>query len=193
MSRSVATLAGTILLILLVPKSILAQKSDAVSTRAEDLASQRFEIGLTGSFAFAGTVGSAFHGDNSAKLFAGASGSYSLKSWLALGAELAVLDAFQNNSHDCYGCVQSGVLTMGLGELRLPLGSEHARLFGRFAVGPAFTVGTDEQGSVRAAARASFGLDFRWWHAYARPFVFFGLMTRVDPQVGPGLELGASF
>jgi len=178
------------LLPLLLAKNAVAQGSQLAPSGVHDSAPQRFDLGLTSSLAL-GRVGP-FHGDDSAKLFIGASGTYAPRPWFALGAAIDILDAFQNHS-DCYGCVQRGVLTLVLGELRLPLGTEHARLFGRIAVGPAFAVGTDEQNTLRAVAKTSVGLDLRLWHVYARPLAFIGMMTHVTSQFGPGFEIGATF
>lgn len=188
--RTIVLVTYTMASALLLANNAIGQGSQPEPHRVNDLASHRFEFGLTSSIAL-GQVGSFDHED-SAKLFIGASGTFAPRPWLAVGAAIEFLDAFQNNS-DCYGCVRRGVLTLLLGELRLPLGTEHVRLFGRFATGPVFAVGTDERSTLRALAKTSVGLDLRLWHVYARPFAFVAMMTQTTSQIGPGLEVGASF
>jgi hypothetical protein len=171
---------------------LITSPAKGASVREDTLAAQRFEVGLTAGLALY-NADPANHQDDTTKLYVGVAGTYALRNWFAVGAEIVWVDAFQNNSHDCFGCLSRGLLTLGLAELRLPLGTQHARLFGRFAAGPVFATDTYERQALLAAVRTSVGLDLRLWHLYTRPFVFLGTMTRTDPQLGLGLELGASF
>lgn len=82
---------------------------------------------------------------------------------------------------------------MALAELRIPLGHEALRLFGRAAAGPGFRTLVSSETKVELVVRGALGLDLRIWHVYARPFGYFGKMTYDSPSFGFGFETGAAF
>jgi hypothetical protein len=198
MSNGLHTLAVvcTVLPISLMPESVFAQMtaSTAVVPSPEPTVSeriQRFEIGAHAAIA-PGMVVADY-------LFAGVSASYALRPWLAVGAEIDIFTVAALGNEpgrwraECPSCTWSGVQTLALGELRMPLGHDAVWLFGRLAMGPAFVTRADTASSVVAAARGSVGVELRLWHVYARPFAIVGAIGANAPRLGFGFETGAAF
>lgn len=175
------------------PTSAQTDPSPAPAPRSEpsnQLATHRFELGWHIGVTPQGH-GWSGSGSSASEYFIGISAAVALNRWFALGVEVEEFAVPSDGEH--VNDLHDGIRTFALAELRVPLGHEALRLFGRAAAGPALLTTTSFKSSVELAVRESIGVELRIWHVYARPFGYFATMTNAEPKLGIGFETGATF